>query len=188
MPSRRVLLKNSALVMVGLGSVPTWLTRAVFAKDAPGERKKVLIAIFQRGAVDGLNVVVPHGDPAYYAMRPTIAIPRPNGTENSAIDLDGRFGLHPALRSFKPLWDSRQLAIVEAVGSPDPTRSHFDAQDYMESGTPGLKATRDGWLNRALPPQKTTSPVRAISLGTALPRTLRGVNPAVAVSNLNEFQ
>src|SRR3954452_518842 len=110
MPSRRVLLKNSALVMVGLGSVPTWLTRAVYAKEAPSERKKVLIAIFQRGAVDGLNVVVPHGEPAYYQLRPTIAIPRPDGTAQAAIDLDGRFGLNPALRSLKPLWDKQQLA------------------------------------------------------------------------------
>src|SRR4051794_1821695 len=115
MPSRRVFLKNSALAMVGLGSVPTWLTRAVFAKDAPGERKKILIAIFQRGAVDGLNVVVPHGESSYYAMRPSIGIPRPNGTENAVIDLDGHFGLHPALRSLKLLWDEKHLAIVEAV-------------------------------------------------------------------------
>src|SRR6059036_1504575 len=105
MSSRRVFLNNSALAMVGLGSVPTWLARAVFAQDAPGERKKVLIAIFQRGAVDGLNVVVPHGETEYYRMRPTIGIPRPNGSESAAIDLDGQFGLHPALRAFKPLWD-----------------------------------------------------------------------------------
>ena len=97
MPSRRVFLKSSALAMFGLGSVPSWLARAVYAQAAPGERKKILIAIFQRGAVDGLNVVVPHGEPAYYALRPNLAIPRPNGTEASAIDLDGHFGLHPAL-------------------------------------------------------------------------------------------
>src|SRR4051812_12083069 len=104
MSSRRIFLKSSALAMFGVGSVPSWLTRAVFAKDAQGERKKILIAIFQRGAADGLNVVAPHGDAAYYTMRPSIAIPRPNGSENSAIDLDGHFGLHPALRSLKPLW------------------------------------------------------------------------------------
>jgi uncharacterized protein (DUF1501 family) len=174
--------------MLGSGSIPTWLTRAVFAKDAPSERRKVLIAIFQRGAVDGLNVVVPHGEPAYYAMRPTIAIPRPSGRDGSTIDLDGYFGLHPALRSLKPLWDSRQLAIVEAVGSPDPTRSHFDAQDYMESGTPGLKATADGWLNRALCREERPSPLRAISVGTDLPRSLRGRNEALVVNSINDFE
>src|SRR5579875_2775555 len=188
MPSRRVFLKSSALAMFGVGSVPLWLSRAVYAKDAPGERKKILIAIFQRGAVDGLNVVVPHGEAAYYGARPTIAIPRPDGTERSAIDLDGRFGLHPSLRALKPLWDAKQLAIVEAVGSPDPTRSHFDAQDYMESGTPGLKATYDGWLNRALPVETRPSPVRAVSLSPDLPRTLRGKNEALAIDNINDFQ
>ena len=188
MPSRRVFLKSSALAMFGLGSVPTWLGRALYAKDAPGERKKILISIFQRGAVDGLNVVVPHGEPAYYALRPSIAIPRPDGTEQAAIDLDGHFGLHPSLHGLKPLWDRRQLAIVEAVGSPDPTRSHFDAQDYMESGTPGLKATHDGWLNRALCAEPHPSPLRAVSLSPDLPRTLRGLQEALAISNINDFQ
>jgi uncharacterized protein (DUF1501 family) len=174
--------------MFGVGSVPTWLSRAVFAKDAPGERKKILIAIFQRGAVDGLNVVVPHGEPAYYSLRPSIAIPRPSATEGCAVDLDGRFGLHPALRSLKPLWDQQQLAVIEAVGSPDPTRSHFDAQDYMESGTPGLKSTADGWLNRALLREAHPCPLRAISMTPDLPRALRGRNEALAINNINDFQ
>jgi len=174
--------------MIGVGSVPAWLGRAVYAQNAPAQRRKILIAIFQRGAVDGLNVVVPHGESAYYSLRPGIAIPRPNGTETGAIDLDGRFGLHPALKSLKPLWDRKQLAIIEAVGSPDPTRSHFDAQDYMESGTPGRKATNDGWLNRALLKESAPSPVRAVSLSTELPRTLRGRNEALAINNLNDFQ
>ncbi len=188
MPSRRVFLKSSALAMFGVGSVPAWLSRAMYAAEAPSQRRKILVAIFQRGAVDGLNVVVPHGEAAYYAMRPSIAIPRPNGSEASAIDLDGRFGLHPALRSLKPLWDARQLAIVEAVGSPDPTRSHFDAQDYMESGTPGLKVTPDGWLNRALQPEAQCSPLRAVSLSPDLPRSLRGRNEALAIGSIKDFQ
>ena len=188
MPSRRVFLRSSALAMFGVGSVPTWLSRAVYAADGPGQRKKIFIAIFQRGAVDGLNVVVPHGEPAYYALRPTIAIPRPIASGAGAIDLDGHFGLHPALVALKPLWDKRQLAIVEAVGSPDPTRSHFDAQDYMESGTPGLKATADGWLNRALPRETQPSPIRAVSLSQDLPRTLRGKNEALAIGSINDFQ
>ncbi len=174
--------------MVGVGAAPVWLSRAVFAKDAPGERKKILIAIFQRGAVDGLNVVVPHADPAYYALRPSLAIPRPNGSDSSAIDLDGHFGLHPALRALKPLWDTKQLAIIEAAGSPDPSRSHFDAQDYMESGTPGLKATYDGWLNRAIPAEAKPSPLRAVALSADLPRSLRGHNEALAIGSLSDFK
>jgi uncharacterized protein (DUF1501 family) len=174
--------------MYGIGSVPVWLSSAALASDAPAQRKKILIAIFQRGAVDGLNVVVPHGEREYYTSRPTIAVPRPDGTPDSAIDLDGFFGLNPALHSLKPLWDQRQLAIVEAVGSPDPTRSHFDAQDYMESGTPGLKSTTDGWLNRALAPKTSSSAVRAVSMGPDLPRSLRGSNQALSITNLNDFQ
>ncbi|MGD1072060.1 MAG: DUF1501 domain-containing protein [Bryobacteraceae bacterium] len=188
--SRRIFLRNSALAMVGVGSAPLWLQRAALADDAPGRRKKVLIAIFQRGAADGLNIVAPHAEKHYYNLRPTISVPRPAASlaGDSAIDLDGFFGLHPSLAPLKPLWDRGQLAIVHAAGSPDPTRSHFDAQDYMESGTPGLKATTDGWLNRALPAAAgKPSPVRAVSLGPTLPRTLRGSNNAVAVDNLNSF-
>ena len=189
-PSRRIFLRNSALAMVGVGAAPLWLQRAALAKDAPGRRNKVLVAIFQRGAADGLNIVIPHGEQRYYDLRPTISVPRPNAAvpADSAIDLDGFFGLHPSLASLKPLWDRQELAIVHAAGSPDPTRSHFDAQDYMESGTPGLKATADGWLNRALPPVTgKPSPVRAVSLGPVLARTLKGSNSAVAEENLNNF-
>lgn len=188
MLSRRFFLRQSALAIFGVGSAPSWLSRAVYAQDAPTVRKKVLIAIFQRGAVDGLNMVVPHGDPAYYAARPTIAIARPGMSEGGALDLNGYFGLHPSLRALKPLWDTKQLAIVEACGSPDPTRSHFDAQGYMESGTPGFKATPDGWLNRALPSEAPASPLRAVSLTPDLPRCLMGDRPAVAIENLNTFK
>ncbi|HEX4231874.1 MAG TPA: DUF1501 domain-containing protein [Bryobacteraceae bacterium] len=188
MTSRRIFLKSSAFAMFGVGSVPTWLSRAVYAKDATSQRKKILIAIFQRGAVDGLNVVVPHGEQAYYALRPSIAIPRPDGTAQSAIDLDGRFGLHPSLHSLKPLWDKNMLAVVHAVGSPDPTRSHFDAQDYMESGAPGYKNVYDGWLNRAMCREEGPSAVRAVSLTPDLPLTLRGRNQALAINNLADFE
>jgi uncharacterized protein (DUF1501 family) len=185
--NRRIFLKSSAMAMVGVGSTPVWLSRALYADDAPSPRKKILVAIFQRGAVDGLNVVVPHGEQRYYDLRPTISVPRPDGTPDSAIDLDGFFGLHPSLKPLKPIYDSGKLAIVHAAGSPDPTRSHFDAQDYMESGTPGMKATGDGWLNRAIP-IGSKSPMRAISMTPELPRSLRGRNEAVAISNLNDFQ
>lgn len=196
MLTRRVLLRGSAVVVAGAGAMPGWLARAAGATDSPGASKKILIAIFQRGAADGLNIVVPFAEKRYYEMRPSIAIAAPGATNvlnpgpfgGSAIDLDGRFGLNPALEALKPLWENKQLAIVEATGSPDPSRSHFDAQDYMESGTPG-KSTSDGWLNRALPPvTPETSPLRAIAMSAEVPRTLRGDRPVIAVNNAQTFQ
>src|SRR2546423_2760223 len=187
----RILRRASAWAMVGTGAAPVWLQRALHAQDAPGRRKKVLVAIFQRGAADGLNIVVPHAEQRYYELRPTIGIPRPaanSGSEDSVIDLDGFFGLNPALAPLKPLYDQNHLAIVHAAGSPDPTRSHFDAQDYMESGTPGFKATSEGWLNRALPPAGgKESPVSAISMCSQLSRSMRGPNDAIAIENLGNF-
>jgi uncharacterized protein (DUF1501 family) len=183
--TRRVFLRNSALAAVGTAAVPSFLTRAAFGAIDAGTRNKRLVVIFQRGAADGLNIVVPHAEPQYYAMRPSINIPR-----KSVLDLDGRFGLHPALSAFQPLWRQGHLAIVHAAGSPDTTRSHFDAQDFMESGTPGVKATDDGWLNRSLrdlPATPQNSPFRAISLGPSLPRILSGAEPAVAMNNINDF-
>jgi uncharacterized protein (DUF1501 family) len=188
--TRRAFLKDGALAIVGTTVVPAFLARAVYARDAAGVGGKRLVVIFQRGAADGLNIVVPHGEPAYYSMRPTIAIARPSRTTEAALDLDGFFGLHPSLASFKPLWDERHLAIVHAAGSPDSTRSHFDAQDYMECGTPGVKATEGGWLNRALYQEHrtaTNSPFRGVALGPTLPRILAGSEPAVALDNLNNF-
>ena len=181
--SRRIFLKGSAMAMAGVGAAPSWLARAAAATSGDAGRRKVLVVIFQRGAVDGLNVVVPHGDSNYYTLRPSISIPR-----ERVLDLDGTFGLHPSLASLKSIYDAGHLAIIDAVGSPDPTRSHFDAQDYMESGTPGVKATPDGWLNRALPQEAAPAAVRAIAMGTSLPRSLRGRSAALAIGNLNEFQ
>jgi uncharacterized protein (DUF1501 family) len=183
--TRRIFLRNSALAVVGTTAIPSFLTRAAWGAVEPGARSKRLVVIFQRGAADGLNIVVPHGEPQYYAMRPSINIPR-----KAVLDLDGFFGLHPALASFQPLWQQRHLAIVHAAGSPDPTRSHFDAQDFMESGTPGVKVTDDGWLNRslhAMPPPLPKSAFRAIALGPSLPRILSGAEPAVAMNNINDF-
>src|SRR5262245_10407734 len=182
--TRRFFLRASAVAMAGVGVAPAWLVRAAAQE---GRRRKILVAIFQRGAADGLNIVVPFFEKAYYDGRPTIAVPQP-GKQTGAIDLDGRFGLHPSLQPLKGLWDAGQLAIVEATGSPDPTRSHFDAQDFMESGTPG-RLSEDGWLNRALPAvDQGTSPLRAIAMGSQLPRTVRGRQPAVAVADLTQFQ
>ena len=142
--NRRFFLHKGTLAIAGTAAIPSFLVRSVMAEAAanPGRR---LVVVFQRGAADGLNIVVPYREKNYYAMRPSIAIP-----QNQVLDLDGFFGLHPSLAAFKPLYDQGHLAIVHAAGSPDTTRSHFDAQDYMESGTPGVKSTEDGWLNRAL--------------------------------------
>ena len=186
MLSRRVFLKNGAFAFVSLGFAPSFMARTAVAASG---RSKQLIAIFQRGAVDGLSVVVPFGESDYYKARPSIAIPRPNSGENAALDLDGFFGFNPRLQPLKPLWDSRQLAIVHACGSPNSTRSHFDAQDYMESATPGVKSTSDGWLNRYLQNQHTDhpTPFRAVALTSQLPRMLQGTAPALAVSQLAQF-
>src|SRR5690348_15553364 len=135
MYTRRAFLKGSSLAMFGVGAAPGWLARAAYGASTAGQRKKVLVAIFQRGAADGLNVVAPFGEPRYYELRPTIRIPKPSSAEpgESAIDLNGFFGLHPSLAPLKPIYDAKALAVVHATGSPDPTRSHFDAQDYMEA-------------------------------------------------------
>ncbi len=175
--------------MMGMSAMPSFLQRAIAATAAPNKKK--MVVLFQRGAMDGLNVVVPFGERNYYAMRPTISIPQPrSGGSDAAIDLDGFFGLHPSLQPIEPLFHSGRLAIVQAVGSPDPTRSHFDAQDFMESGTPGLKATDDGWLNRSLQslPEEKPSPFRAVAFGPYLPRTLQGIAPAIAVPELKQFK
>jgi uncharacterized protein (DUF1501 family) len=199
-PTRRAFMKNGAMAVVGSAAVPSFLTRSVLAQATTAQAQgKKLVVIFQRGAADGLNIVAPYREKTYYDLRPSIAIP-----QNQVIDLDGFFGLHPAMQPLKPLWDSGHLAIVHACGSPDPSRSHFDAQDFMESGTPGLKSTPDGWLNRALaaadaadprPPGAATRShcpcgehaFRAVALGSQLPRTLQGKIPAVAIDNVKSF-
>lgn len=196
---RRVFVKSGGLALVTMGLSPSFLRRTAFGMDLMSAPKgKTLICLFQRGAADALNVVVPHGEKAYYALRPSIAIPRPVGLGRqlgsgaSAIDLDGFFGLHPALAPLKPLYDRKLLAPVHAVGSPSATRSHFDAQDYMETGTPDIKGTSDGWLNRYLAVQGTcaecsANPFRAVSLTPQTPRILEGGAETVAMNSLGEF-
>jgi uncharacterized protein (DUF1501 family) len=184
--NRRFFLHKGALALAGTTAIPSFLVRSVMAqtKAAPNRR---MVIIFQRGAADGLNIVVPYREKNYYDLRPNIAIP-----QNQVLDLDGFFGLHPSMAAFKSLYDQGHLAVVHAAGSPDTTRSHFDAQDYMESGTPGIKNTDDGWLNRALQAKdlRRTQPhtaFRAVALGPDVPRTLAGRLPAIALSNLNSF-
>jgi uncharacterized protein (DUF1501 family) len=185
MQSRRIFLKNGAFALVSLGFAPSFLARTAYAA---GGRAKQLIAIFQRGAVDGLNMVVPYGEGDYYRARPSIAIPRPRA-DDGALDLDGFFGFNPRLASLKPFWDRRELAVVHACGSHDSTRSHFDAQDYMETGTPGVKSTQDGWLNRYLQARRIeeASTFRAVSLTQQLPRMLQGSASALAMNQVEQF-
>ncbi len=185
--SRRFFLRNGAFALAGTTALPGFLVRSVLAQAASVAPTRRLVVIFQRGAADGLNIVVPHREKNYYAMRPSIAIP-----QNQVLDLDGFFGLHPSLASFKPLYDQGHLAIVHAVGSPDMTRSHFDVQDFMESGTPGNKSTRDGWLNRALQAEDlrrhaSHTAFRAVALSADVPLTLAGQIPAIALNNVNNF-
>ena len=189
--TRRFFLKSGGIAVFGIGAgladLPAFAVRA--AERSPGGRK-TLVVIFQRGAADGLNIVVPHAEKAYYGMRPSIAIPRPKKNRaGTALDLDGSFGVHPALAPFKELYDAKQLAIIHAAGSPDSTRSHFDAQDFMESGTPGVKSTPDGWLNRYLRSHACAecTSFRAVSATSQLPRILSGGAPALAVPDLERF-
>jgi len=182
-------MKGGAMAVLAFGSLPRFLVRTAYA-EGRSTRPRIVIAVFQRGAVDGLSMVVPHGDPEYYRARGSVAIARPApGNPETALDLDGHFGLHPALGPLKALWDGRRLAVVHACGSPDTTRSHFDAQDYMESGTPGVKSTPDGWLARGLQalPAGSPSPFRAVALGPQLPRILRGDAGALAMSSVADF-
>lgn len=185
--TRRAFVRAGGLGLFSLGLDPLFLARAAYASPnrmAGAGRRPVLVCLFQRGAVDGLSMIVPHGEAAYYRDRPRIAIPK-----EKLINLDGHFGLHPALGSLKPFWDQKSLAVIHAVGSPDSTRSHFDAQDYMESGTPGQKSTTDGWLNRACQhsQEHANTPFRAVAFGPDLPRILAGSAPSLALDDLRTF-
>ena len=211
---RRIFVKEGALALMALGLPPDFLLQPLLAGTQGLDRKKTLICIFQRGAVDGLSMVVPFGERGYYDSRRTIAIQAPGSGDGSALDLDGFFGLHPALTPLEKLYRRSEMAIVHAVGSPHPTRSHFDAQDFMETGTPGVKSTREGWLNRVLQDTEcaecegrtlqnaaahaadhaagqvsmaTVSSLRGVSMTSALPRVMQGNHPALAIPNLSEF-
>jgi len=177
--------------MASFAAAPSFLVRAAMAQGtAPSIDRPILIAIFQRGAADGISVVPPFGDRNYARARPQIAVQAPSreGAE-TAIDLDGFFGLHPSLSPLKSIYDEGHFAVVHAVGSPDNTRSHFDAQDYMEAGAPGNKSLADGWLNRYLQgtPKTDSTAFRAIALDSKMPRTLMGSAPALALSKIQDF-
>ena len=212
--NRRIFLKQGAVGLVAIGLPPAFLTRTLLAETRSMGRQKTVVFVFQRGAVDGLNMVVPFEEKAYYRVRRSIAVPQPSrGAGASAIDLDGFFGLHPSLRGLHDLYREGELAILHASGSPHPTRSHFDAQDFMETGTPGVKSTRDGWMNRLLGENgcacagrtladgaahsadhasaqvsmAESSPLRGVAMGAEMPRALRGSYPTVAIADLERF-
>ncbi|MFB3042258.1 MAG: DUF1501 domain-containing protein [Candidatus Poribacteria bacterium] len=190
--TRRAFMKSGGLALfsVSIGGTPLFLSRVANAALNPGlNRRKVLVTIFQRGAMDGLMAVTPFNDPMLPKLRPRLAMTAARSAGESAlIDLDGTFGFHPAFASMLPLFQEKRLAIVHGVGSPNPTRSHFDAQDYMETGTPGRKGTRSGWLNRAVGLLgHEATPFRAVSMTKALPRSLYGDRPALAIANLADF-
>jgi uncharacterized protein (DUF1501 family) len=185
--SRRNFLKTTGLGFLASGLPPAFLVRAA---QAPMEKRgRVLVVIFQRGGMDGLNAVIPFTERSYYAARPSIAVPEPGSAEDRSIDLNGFYALHPALASLKPLFARGNLAVVHAAGSPDNTRSHFDAQDYMELGTPGIKSTPDGWLNRHLAEVPSNlSPVRAVALSSRLPRILHGPARCLTMASTEEIR
>jgi len=194
--SRRYFLKSSGLAMASFAAAPSFLVRSALAQgtaSASGKDRPILIAVFQRGAADGISMVAPFGDKNYAAVRPQIAVPAPrSGAADAAIDLDGFFGLHPSLNPLKSIYDEGHLAVVHAVGSPDSSRSHFDAQDYMEAGAPGNKSVADGWLNRYLqgapkPAGSNGNAFRAIALDATMPRSLMGPAPALAMARIQDF-
>ncbi len=147
MMTRRIFLKNGSLALVSLGFAPAFIARAAQAAEA---RKKILVAIFQRGAVDGLNMIVPFGEKRVLRQPPVDRHPAPRTSTMAPSTSTASSGCIRAWRRSRRSSQRGELAIVHACGSPDETRSHFDAQDYMESGTPGVKSTRDGWMNRYL--------------------------------------
>ena len=193
MSGRRGFLKSGGLALlgIGVGGIPTFMARAANIKKivGPYAKKKIMVCIFQRGAMDGLMAVTPFTDTHLQAARPTLFMTAAQGGKTTPlIDLDGRFGMHPAMKSFEPLFKDKRLAIVHGVGSPNNTRSHFDAQDYMESGTPFNKGTGSGWLNRAVGLLgHDATPFRAVSLTSSMPRSFYGDNPSVSISNLQDF-
>ena len=188
--TRRNFIKMAALPVVAW---PQWMPRLAFAPPHTTPRGDILVCVFLRGAADGLNMIVPHGDDIYYAQRPTVAIPRPDdaraGTGIRTLDLDGFFGLHPALAPLLPIWQAGHLAPVHAIGSPDESRSHFKAMELMERGLDRQQGPPSGWLGRHLATLDTDnhSPLRGVSIGEMMARSLRGPAPATALRSIADF-
>jgi uncharacterized protein (DUF1501 family) len=184
--SRRYFLKTTGIAAVGIGISPALLTRSVMALGGTADQKKIFILIIQRGAMDGLSLVVPTSDAYYLQNRPNIGL-KTSGDE-ALIKLDNGFGLHPAMQSLKSLWDSKNLALIHQVGSPGTSRSHFDAQDFLETGTTNDKNISDGFLNRALLAEgQDRLPLKAIAMQPSMPRVLQGVYPSISMNSIKDF-
>src|ERR1017187_1243189 len=188
--SRRDFLKIAGTVGAGMAlwSMPPWLHAAARMASSSSSKSKTLVVLFQRGAADGLNTVIPFADPNYLKARPTIGLKYASG-DKGILDLNGKFGFHPSLAPLLPLWKEEHLAVIHAAGSPDNSRSHFDAQDYMETGTPGVKGTADGWLNRAVAtfPSAGVDPLNAVAISARPPRILRGEIPVTSMTSLKDY-
>ncbi len=194
--SRRDFLRGGAALTgaaAASAALPAWMPRLAFAPQGQAVRGDVLIAVFLRGGADSLNIVVPHGEDAYYAARPQLAIPRPDDSSADAglraLDLDGFFGLHPALNPLVPIFQEHDMLAIHATGSPNDTRSHFEAMDYMERGTPGDYSLATGWIGRHLATLNTgnTSPLRAIGWGASVQQSLRGTISPVALKSIVDY-
>ena len=181
--SRRVFLRGAGLAAVGVGMAPSsLLVRTALAASG----SKVLVKVFLRGGADGLNFCVPYGDSEYYNLRQGIGLPRP-GQAGGVVSLDGYFGMHPEFAPLAPFFRDGRLAFVHAVGNPQVTRSHFDAQDFQESGTPGDKQTATGWLDRAIAQLPGTEVTQAVSFSAQLVRSLLGPEPVLVAQTLTSF-
>ncbi|WP_223638315.1 DUF1501 domain-containing protein [Corallococcus sp. EGB] len=185
-PSRRQLLQALGVTGAGLVLAPSFLARAWAASPSDTPARRALVTVFLRGGADGLSLVPPVEDDAYQRARPTLALKFQG--DHAALKLKGTFGLHPSLGALMPLWSEGRLAVLPGVGLSVAPRSHFDAQDFLESGTPGRKSTADGWLNRALADAKDDAPLRAVALQPTLPRALYGSAGAIAMGRLEDFR
>lgn len=189
--SRRDFLKAASSSMTAWTLArPSWMPRLSFAPQDIEPQGDLLVCVFVRGGMDGLNAIIPQFEDEYYRQRPNIAIPETqSGNDKTAIDLDGRFGLHPGMRPLKDIWDAGHLAIVHAAGSPDPTHSHFDAMDYMERGTPGQKSIPNGWIGRHLQttPWQNDSVFRAVGMGGVRQASMRGAVPVTSLQSIADF-
>lgn len=189
--TRRAFIKSGGLAVVSLGSSPPFLERLALASGSlpSSGRPKVLVSIFLRGAMDGLMAASPLDEPALRRLRPHLAMSAASSSGSGLVDLDGRFGLHRAFDPLLPFWAEGRLALVHGVGSPNATRSHFDAQDFMETGTPWNKGTPSGWLGRVAAARgASSSPFRAVSITRELPRSLYGEQSALAIADLADFE
>jgi uncharacterized protein (DUF1501 family) len=182
--TRRTFLKQAGVLAAGVGASP-FLLRA--AEGAPSGNS-VVVFILLRGGADGMAICAPYGDPDYYKARPTIALPKPRTAgADSLLDLDGYFGLHPAFAPMQRAWSDGQLAFVHAAGSRALSRSHFDAQEFVETGTPGVRTTT-GWMDRTLMRLPGSDVMQGVAFAPVTPRAFLGNEPVLVTDDVSEFE